>query len=304
MKKLTFNDPHFINMLELNLRHKIGNSLKILSFKPQYGGDINTSFKLETSRGDFFIKLNDANIYPGMFEKEARGLETLRATRTVYVPQVILTGEADHVAYLVLEYIENDGRKDTRFWQNFGRKLAALHRHTNTYYGFEEDNYIGSLIQINTPDTSWANFYIEKRLKYQLKLALNKGLFSPEDAELFEELYERLPHILPEELPHLLHGDLWAGNFLTNRRHGPVLIDPAVYYGSREVDLAMTLLFGGFTDEFYAAYHEAFPLQPGWQSRMHIYQLYPLLVHANLFGGSYVQSVMRKLRLILKEYGK
>ena len=298
----TLQDPHFLNMLELNLQHKISPGLTITQYKPVYGGDINTSFKLETNKGEFFIKINDSTIYPGMFEKEARGLEELRRTNTVYVPQVILTGEVGQTAYLVLEYVPDNGKKDTAFWVEFGTKLAELHRHTNTYYGFEEDNYIGSLIQINTPDTSWANFYIERRLKYQVKLAVNKDLFSPAEVEKFDELYEILPHILPEELPHLLHGDLWAGNFLANRQYGPVLIDPAVYYGSREVDLAMTLLFGGFTDDFYAAYHAAYPLQPGWQSRMHIYQLYPLLVHANLFGGSYVQSVMRKLDLILKEF--
>jgi len=238
-----------------------------------------------------------------MFEKEARGLEELRKTRTVYIPEVIMTGEVDNTAYLILEYVDNDGNKDDKFWTDFGRNLAEMHRHTNTYYGFEEDNYIGSLIQINTPDTSWPNFYIEKRLKYQLKIAANKGLFSPDNVEMFEKLYEILPHVLPEELPHLLHGDLWAGNYLAGRKYGPVLIDPAVYYGSREVDLAMTLLFGGFSDKFYAAYHDAYPLQAGWQTRMHVYQLYPLLVHVNLFGGSYVESVMRKLKLILAEYG-
>ncbi len=297
--KLTINDVHFYNVLEMNLQHAVSRKLKILNFRPVYGGDINTSFKLETSTGDFFIKLNDANLYPHMFEKEARGLNTLREAGALYVPEVILTGQVEDTAYLVLEYVENNGRKDASFWRNFGYGLAELHRHTHTYFGFDEDNYIGSLIQINKPDTSWVNFFIKNRLKYQIQISINKGYFSQDTLDKFEELYELLPHLIPDELPNLLHGDLWAGNFLANKNHGAVLIDPAVYYGSREMDLAMTQLFGGFEDEFYAAYHEAYPLQNGWQKRIKIYQLYPLLVHVNLFGGSYTGSVKRTLNAIL-----
>jgi fructosamine-3-kinase len=300
--KLTLQDRHFYNVLEFNLQHKISDQLKILHFTPVYGGDINQSFKLETNKGNFFIKLNDANIYPEMFEKEAKGLQTLRNTDAIYVPEVILTGQVEDTAFLILECIENDGLKNKDFWQSFGYQLAELHRNTNDYFGFEEDNYIGSLIQNNSPDTSWANFYIENRLKYQLKIALNKGFFNPADVENFEKLFEIFPHIIPDELPNLLHGDLWSGNFLASREHGPVLIDPAVYYGSREVDLAMTQLFGGFEDEFYAAYHEAYPLHNGWQQRLKIYQLYPLLVHVNLFGGSYINSVRRTLSHILNNF--
>ncbi len=300
--KFSLKDSHFRNILELNLRHKISDRLKISGYKPVYGGDINTSFLLDTSEGPFFIKLNDANIFPAMFEKEARGIRTLKSARSIYLPEVILHGQVDDTAFLILEYIPDNGIRDSSFWTRFGYQLAELHRNTNTYFGFEEDNYIGSLIQINTPDTSWTGFFIENRIKYQLKIALNKGFFTQSDLEDFERLFEMLPHIIPDELPNLLHGDLWSGNFLADSNRGPVLIDPAVYYGSRETDLAMTQLFGGFEDAFYAAYHEAYPLQPGWQERMKIYQLYPLLVHVNLFGGSYENSVRRNLEVVLNRY--
>jgi fructosamine-3-kinase len=283
----------------MNMQHRISPDLHIENFKPVYGGDINTSFRLDTNRGTFFIKLNDAALFPGMFEKEAHGLDELRKTATVYVPEVIMTGQVEDTAFLVLEFISPDERKGPAFWEKFGRQLAELHRHTNRYYGFYEDNYNGSLIQINTPDDSWVNFFIEKRLKYQLKIALNKGYFDTDTVENFERLFENLHDIIPDELPHLLHGDLWSGNFLSNPDKGPVLIDPAVYYGNREMDLAMTQLFGGFDDIFYASYHEAYPLHPGWQTRFMIYQLYPLLVHANLFGGSYIHSVTKNLEHIL-----
>ncbi|NPA43239.1 MAG: fructosamine kinase family protein [Chlorobi bacterium] len=296
-------DSRFFTLLEFNLSHQTGKPVKITDVTPVYGGDINSSYRLRTTAGDFFVKLNDAQLYPGMFRKEARGLNEIRSTGSIYAPQVILTGETDDVAYLVLEYIPHDAPRDRAFWREFGEKLAAMHRHTHTYYGFDEDNYIGTLIQINTPSASWPDFYIENRLKPQVKMAVNKGLYGPAEVALFERLYDLMPHIVPEELPHLLHGDLWGGNFLASPAHGPVLIDPAVYYGHREVDLAMTLLFGGFEDAFYDAYHAAFPLEEGWRDRIPLYQLYPLLVHANLFGGSYVPSVIRTLRRLLARFG-
>ncbi len=300
--KFNLNNKNFLGYLEFNLRHHISDELNIQGFAPVYGGDINESFKLITNKGNFFIKLNDNSLFPGMFEKEAAGLKLLKETNTLYIPEVIMNGQLEDTSYLVMEFIENDGNKKATFWMDFGRKLAEMHRHTNRFFGLDYDNYIGSLLQINTPDTSWTNFFIENRLKYQLKIALNKGHFTPKDIEEFEKLFELLPHILPDELPNLIHGDLWSGNFICSKKFGAVLIDPAVYYGNREMDLAMTQLFGGFDDEFYLAYHDNFPLKNGWQQRIKIYQLYPLLVHVNLFGGSYIHSVMNNLRIVLDSY--
>ncbi len=282
------------NSLRDELIRDFGVQFNIISMTPVYGGDINQSYKLETTEGDFFIKMNDADVYPGLFEKEANGLKAIQKTGTIRVPEVIRHGQMEDTAFLLLEFI-NEGNKKPGFWETFGHQLAEMHRHTNTFYGWEEDNYIGSLIQFNTPDESWINFYIEQRLKPQIKMAANNGLFNLDTLERFELLFDRLYEILPDEFPHLLHGDMWNGNFLVNQQGNPVLIDPAVYYGNREVDLAMTKLFGGFDDWFYQAYHEAFPLIPGWEERIPVYQLYPLLVHVNLFGASYVPSVINIL---------
>ncbi len=282
------------NAIQDKLREAEGRKLHIKRLIPVYGGDINQSFRIRTDRGDYFVKINDAQIYPGMFEKEADGLNRLAATESIRVPAVIATGRSNDLQFLILEYIEKSNPAPD-FWEKFGSGLAELHRNTRRHYGLEYDNYIGSLIQINTEDTSWVNFFIQNRLRAQLNLAINKNLVELDCIEGFERLFDRLHKLLPVEFPHLLHGDLWSGNFLPGPQGQPVLIDPAVYYGHREMDLAMTLLFGGFDDRFYAAYNEAFPLLPGWEERMPVYQLYPLLVHLNLFGGSYYERICQIL---------
>ncbi len=286
-----------IRDLSAFLEKKSGRPVNIERMMPVYGGDINQSFHLKTSIGDLFVKINDADIYPGMFEKEARGLATIRLTGEIRVPEIIGTGYSGSTAFLVLEYIR-EGRKGPAFWEHFGRQLAAMHRHTWRQYGLDYDNYIGSLLQINRPDSSWVNFFIQNRLRYQLNLAANRGLADTALIKRFERLFDKLHDLFPVEFPHLLHGDLWSGNFLVDHTGEPVLIDPAIYYGHREMDLAMTRLFGGFDRRFYEAYDEAFPLQPGWEERLPVYQLYPLLVHLNLFGPSYLSSI----RSVLDRY--
>jgi len=281
---------HLLHHIQQQLQQMLGTDLHIRQSIPVYGGDINRSYRLKTSKGDFFVKINDNDIYPHMFEKEARGLQLLSSAGTVRVPAIIATGISGHTAYLVLEFIRK-GKKTNDFWENFGRNIARMHRHTNRTYGLDEDNYIGSLLQINKEDSSWVNFFIKNRLRYQLKLATNKGIISSEILEKFERLFDKLHALFPVEFPHLLHGDLWAGNFLCSHEGDAVIFDPAVYYGHREMDLAMTRLFGGFDQRFYDSYSEAFPLQPGWEERLPIYQLYPLLVHLNLFGQSYLEPI-------------
>ncbi len=285
---------HLQNAIEDKLREAVGGNLHIQRLIPVYGGDINQSFRIQTNRGDFFVKINDAQIFPGMFEKEADGLNRLAATGNVQVPEVVATGRSGDLQFLILQYIEKS-KPAPDFWEKFGSSLAEMHRHTQRHYGLEYDNYIGSLIQINTEDSSWVNFFIQNRLRAQLNMAINKNLVDVDCIEGFEKLFDRLHKLLPVEFPHLLHGDLWSGNFLSGPGGQAVIIDPAVYYGHREMDLAMTLLFGGFDDRFYAAYNEAFPLLPGWEERMPIYQLYPLLVHLNLFGGSYYDRICQIL---------
>jgi fructosamine-3-kinase len=177
---------------------------------------------------------------------------------------------------------------------DFGRSLARLHRHTTGYFGHELDNYMGSLPQSNKKHTSWNSFFVEERLKRQVSLA--NVYFSSSDFAAFERLYVRLDELLPVEPPALLHGDLWGGNYMVAPDGKACLIDPAVYYGHREVDIAMTTLFGGFDESFYTSYLEEYPLEKGWQKRLDIFKLYPLLIHLNLFGSVYLESILSIIR--------
>jgi fructosamine-3-kinase len=259
------------------------------------GGCINQGGKLKTTLGDFFLKWNDIRKFPGMFEAESKGLKLLREKNVIRIPEVTSFGESGAHQFLLLEFIEEKSRQK-KYWRQLGGKLADLHRRSSDLFGLDHDNYIGSLRQFNRQHTSWITFFIEQRLNVQLKLAIDSGIMDPEWSKQFESLYNKLTIILPEENPSLLHGDLWSGNLITDENGEPCLIDPAVYFGNREADLAMTKLFDGFDDEFYISYRETFPLQPGYDKRLDIYNLYPLLVHVNLFGGSYKSAVAAILK--------
>jgi fructosamine-3-kinase len=169
--------------------------------------------------------------------------------------------------------------------------LAKLHEVKSDQYGLDHDNYIGSLAQSNTKHPDWKSFFITERIQPQLKLAMEKGLIDMEMIKQFESFFDHFDDLIPEEPPALLHGDLWNGNYLVSNSGKAALIDPAVYFGHREMDLAMTKLFGGFDAEFYQAYNEKFPLKKGWEKRIPIHNLYPLLVHVNLFGSGYVSQI-------------
>lgn len=260
------------------------------------GGDINNAYRLITNQSSFFIKTNHASRYPNMFEKEANGLDLLRNTNTIKIPEVIAVGEVDDTSFLMLEWIDS-ARPETNFWQNFGKQLAQLHQNTFSSFGLNENNYIGSLSQSNQQHNTWVDFFIHERLQAQIKMAVDAGKMDDQTVKQFENLYKELPNIFPEESPALLHGDLWSGNYMVGNKGEPVIIDPAVYYGHREMDLAMTKLFGGFSGEMYQSYNNQYPLQQGWESRITICNLYPLLVHVNLFGGGYllqVKSILSK----------
>lgn len=263
---------------------------KPFSIKPVHGGSVNAAYKITRGSDTFFVKVNNAAHHPLMFELEAKGLLALQQTNTFRIPHVLANGYADDDAFLVLEWIET-GRQNTVSAENFGQKLAALHRNTHRLFGLADDNYIGSLFQSNGQMRHWAEFYMINRLDHQLELAFNAGLLGAVHIALFSKLYPKLESLIPHEVPALIHGDLWYGNALTDTLGNPVLIDPAVYYGHREMDLAMMKLFGGFDDAVFRAYHQSFPLERGWEQRIPLHQLYPLLVHINLFGSGYVQSL-------------
>lgn len=280
---------------EIILSRKAGKQVQISGSSPVGGGCINEAFELHSNFGKYFIKYNSSASFPGMFEKEAVGLKLLTNTKSINIPEVIGFEQGDNYAFILLQYIEK-GNSDRNFWNEFGTKLADLHRNTSEYFGLDHDNYIGSLTQTNKPLPEFISFFISQRIEPQLMAARNKGAFSQSDIRYFDSLFKSLHNIIPVEKPSLVHGDLWSGNFLVSANGSPYLIDPAVYYGHRETDIAMTQLFGGFQPEFYHAYNQAFPLERDWQKRIDIFNLYPLLVHVNLFGGSYIAQVMRIIR--------
>jgi fructosamine-3-kinase len=255
------------------------------------GGSINQAARVTVRGETYFVKWkHDAP--PGFFEAEAHGLGLLREPGAIRVPEVIKHAEArDHFpAYLILEWLEETAHVETlSFSVNFGRGLAALHRQTAAQFGLERHNFIGILPQPNTPTDDWIAFYRDQRLLPQVKVAAERGRLPADRERLLRKVTERLDRLLEgaHSTPALLHGDLWSGNFMVLADNQPAIVDPAVYYGDREVELAFTELFGGFPAQFYAAYREAYPLERGYERRKPLYHLYPLLVHLNLFGESY-----------------
>ncbi len=258
---------------------------------PCVGGDINHAAQIATADGLLFIKWNE-NALGGMFTAESKGLKLLRDSKTLRVPEVIALQEAegDTPTFLVLEWLET-GQANLQTPEQLGQGLAALHRQTAPKHGLDHDNFIGSLPQSNSQHDSWVNFYAEQRIRPQMEIARQKGMLRPGRERMLEVFLAHLPKLIQDAPASLLHGDLWGGNVMILANQQPAIIDPAVYYGNREVELAFTELFGGFAKRFYDAYHAAYPLEPGYPSRRALYQLYPLLVHMNLFGGGYASRV-------------
>lgn len=255
------------------------------------GGDINDAFRVDLADGRrIFVKTN-TRADPEMFAAEAHGLGFLAEARALRVPSVLAVG----AEFLALEWIESAPER-RGFDDELGRGLASLHCFGAPSFGLERGNFIGRLPQSNESAETWATFYAERRLLPMTERAARAGTLSSTLAKRIESLAAELErYVGPAEPPARLHGDLWGGNLHVDEAGAPCLVDPAVYGGQREVDLAMMRLFGGFGARVFAAYHEAFPLSPGHESRIPLYQLYPLLVHVNLFGESYAASVSRAL---------
>ncbi len=272
------------------LKHILNINSSLINFKSLSGGCINRCFSFQAEKETYFLKLNTKEEFPDMFSKEAIGLQLLSETNTIIVPKTIAEGFYNDTSFLILEHIE-EGAKTPLFWEKFGQQLAQLHKTEYSSFGLHQDNYIGSIPQKNDFKDNWVDFFIECRLYPLSKQAYEKGLLNIEHLEAFIELYRELPSLLPKEKPSLVHGDLWSGNFLCNTKGNPVLIDPAIYYGNREMEIAFTKLFGGFDSKFYSSYQEAFPLETGFTERVDIYNLYPLLVHLLLFGKSYLGQI-------------
>lgn len=264
------------------------------------GGDINTAFRLQATGIDWFIKLNRSSLL-NMFAAEAAGLQELASLRQVKVPQVVLFGEHDNHAYLLLEY-EALGSLRGDSASRFGCQLARLHRQPQAYFGWHIDNTIGSTPQHNDRRNDWVDFWQQQRLSKQLQFAAENGFTGSLQTHGLK-LMEKLPAFFTRHWPHpsLLHGDLWGGNAASDSQGNPIMFDPACYYGDRETDIAMTELFGGFGPNFYSAYNDEYPLDPDYNTRKTLYNLYHILNHLNLFGGGYLGQANNMIDRLLSE---
>jgi protein-ribulosamine 3-kinase len=264
------------------------------------GGCINRTYRVEGNGRRFFVKLNNAGTL-AMFEAEAAGLKEILLSRSLRAPRPLCWGTNSAEAWLVLEYLEmkDAGRSGATA---LAQGLAAMHRFSSQKFGWVRDNTIGSTPQINKLSSGWTEFWRECRLGYQLQLARANG-YTGRLQKQGGQLMERLDHFFPgpPPSPSLLHGDLWAGNYSSDDSGQPVVFDPAVYYGDRETDIAMTELFGGFANSFYAAYREAYPLEPEYETRKTLYNLYHILNHLNLFGGGYLRQAEQMMARLLAE---
>jgi len=274
-----------------------GHKFDVLKTEAAGGGCINEAVILVGAHKRYFVKLNRAACLE-MFAAEAEGLSALHGSGTVRVPEPVCRGVALDRAFLVLEYIELEPGTP-RSQAKLGEQLAAMHGVTQTRFGWHRDNTIGSTPQSNTESDDWIGFWGVQRLQWQLDLAARGGRGGALQRS-GEQLLTCLPSFFAGYSPpaSLLHGDLWGGNWAADDQEAPVIFDPAVYYGDRETDIAMTELFGGFGDAFYSAYQSVWPLDPGFTVRKTLYNLYHVLNHLNLFGGGYgrqAESMMQRL---------
>ena len=253
------------------------------------GGSINRAYRIGTNEGDLFLKYN-TSAPADFFKKEAEGLKLLTsATTKIRIPNVVADcAPSDRSpGFLVIEFIESGSTGNAA---QFGAALAELHQTNSEKFGLREDNYIGSLPQSNQNHSEWSAFFSAERIKPQLKLAVDSGKMEAKVYGQWEQISRKLDSLLPKTKPSLVHGDLWSGNYMYDSDGRAVLIDPAVYYGHPEMDLAFSKMFGGFTREFYSGYESVSPLDANFEERVPIYNLYPLLVHVNLFGGHYISQ--------------
>jgi fructosamine-3-kinase len=288
------NDNSILKEVETHLSEKFGEEVKIRSSDLLGGGCINHASKIETSAGTFFLKWN-GNCKADMFLREAESLEELRkaANGNLVIPQVFAVKGVDaSPGFLVLEYLEpgyGAGNSD----EILGRGLAAIHQYSAEKFGFYHDNYCGSTPQDNSRKNSWAEFFRDNRLGFLLNLIQKERPLPTEEIKVYDQLLSKIPEFIPaNSVPALIHGDLWSGNYM-NTVTGPALIDPASYYADREMEMGIMTMFGGFSQRFYSAYNEMFPLSPGWRERNSLYQLYHVLNHYYLFGGGYRSQALQ-----------
>lgn len=286
--------------IDAHISQLTGQPFKSVTHTSMGGGCINATYHIFGGGLDFFVKINAPGRHE-MFAAEAAGLQEIINCGAVRAPAPICHGATRHASYLVLEFLDL-GTCSGPACEQLARQLASMHMHTANQFGWRINNTIGATPQSNRQHQDWVSFWRTERLEFQLRLASKNGMdggIQKKGARLLDHLERFFPGYTP--LPSLLHGDLWNGNCGAIKESEPVIFDPAVYYGDRETDLAMSELFGGFPARFYAAYREAYPLDPGYEVRKTLYNLYHVLNHANLFGGSYAAQAGRMLDLLLSE---
>ncbi len=283
-------DSHITKALEKAL----GSKTHLYGLHHVGGGFINQTYKATTSQGTYFIKVHETSGFSRMFEKEKHGLQVLTQTNCLNIAKPIEVCEYDKHSYLFLEWIES-APENPDYWSILGEGVAKIHKNTNRFFGFNEDNYFGSLVQINNRLSNWGQFFVKNRLMPLVKIATECSYFDKHTLDLFEKYYNMASEIFPEEEPSLLHGDLWRGNIMVNAQGLPCLVDPAVYYGHREMDISMSYFVGEFDAAFYEAYNGIYPLQEDWKVRRDFAMMYYHLAHLNLFGVSYIPMVMDNL---------
>ncbi len=290
--------------LAAHISETTGCTFCIQNTSPISGGCINETYRMEANGDRYFVKLNSSE-YLDMFEAEAAGLKELQQA-SIKVPEPIYWGTVGEHSYLITEYLALEG-ENSSISEEFGQKLAKQHKITQSQFGWQRDNYIGSTPQINTLENDWVSFWQKHRLGFQLKLAARNG-YGGRLQKDGERLISELSHFFRDYQPQasLLHGDLWSGNCAAAKcgtnTIKPVIYDPAIYYGDRETDIAMTELFGGFTKGFYQAYQETWPLEAGYKKRKILYNLYHILNHLNLFGSGYLSQAERMIMSLLRKY--
>ncbi len=298
-----------INAIIYYVAKKLRIDLKQSSFENLTGGCIHYTYKITLNDNNYVIKINEYDKFP-YFQAEAEGLKTIDETNCIRVPKVVETdavnmayddGSGNEVrqyfSFLLMEYIEQ-GSVQPKTWKILAEQLACLHRNTHSHFGFNSHNFIGQLEQLNTPMEKWADFFREQRILPLAQRAYDKGLLSEKLIKKINNFTSKFEEIFPEEQPTLIHGDLWRGNLLVDVNSLPVLIDPAIYYGHREAEIAFTTMFGRFDQKFYDTYNEVFPLQPGFEERKDYYNVYHYLTHLLMFGKSYLSP----LNIILRKF--
>ncbi|WP_339874562.1 fructosamine kinase family protein [uncultured Algoriphagus sp.] len=280
------------------LVEKIGSETELKYASKIAAGNHNQGIRVETNKGVFFLKLNFDH-EKDVLQREAEGLEALRKSTFLKIPQIHGYGRIGDYNFLLTEFIQAD-RNSADYWENLGLGLAHLHLTHQEKFGLNNNNYIASIPQKNCPTQNWTEFFIEQRLDPLLGKAYFDKLITLGFFKKFQEIYPKLESIFPSEKPSLLHGDLWSGNILTTSNGQPCLIDPAIYFGHREMDIAFSRLFGGFDSRFYQAYESILPLEPGFDNRISIYNLYPLLVHLILFGTAYLPGIERTITKFIR----